>query len=87
MALLVIKHDLEDYDAWRAVYDSMDEVQRQWGVTAHSVHQFDGAPNTVLVQHEFATVAQARGFLTNREILSAMQRGGVKGEPRVEIYT
>ncbi len=87
MALLVIWHDVQDYDAFRAVYDSMGDVQQQWGVTRESVHQLDGAPNTVLIQHEFATTAQAQAFLTNRELHAAMQRAGVKGEPRIEIYS
>lgn len=87
MALLAIKHDVQDYDQFRAVYDTMSEVQQQWGVTAESVHRLEGAPNTVLVLHEFATTAQAQAFLTNRELRAAMQRAGVAGEPRVEIYS
>ena len=51
-----------------------------------SVHQLASVPNTVLVLHHFATVAQAQGFLTNRELQAAMQRAGVEGDPRVEIY-
>lgn len=86
MALLTVQHTVRDYPTWRAVYDSLKEVQQDWGVTAESVHQMEGMPNNVLVLHHFATVAQAQGFLTNQEILDAMQRGGVEGTPRVEIY-
>jgi hypothetical protein len=86
MALLTVQHTVRDYRAWRAVYDTLEEVQRDWGVTAASVHQLASVPNTVLVLHHFATVAQAQGFLTNRELQAAMQRAGVEGIPRVEIY-
>lgn len=86
MALLVIRHDVQDYDQFRAVYDSMSEVQQQWGVTEESVHRLADEPNTLLVLHQFATVAQARAFLTSRDLHAAMQRAGVAGEPRVEIY-
>jgi hypothetical protein len=87
MALLTVQHTVRDYPAWRAVYDTLEEVQRDWGVTATSVHQMANVPNTVLVLHHFATVAQAQGFLTNRELQNAMQRAGVEGVPRVEIYS
>jgi hypothetical protein len=87
MALLTVQHVVRDYAAWRAVHDTLEEVQRDWGVTVTSVHQLAGEPNTVLVLHHFATVAQAQGFLTNRELQEAMQRAGVEGPPRVEIYT
>jgi hypothetical protein len=86
MALLAVRHDVRDYDDFRAVYDSMSELQRQWGVTAESVHQLAGSPNTVLILHHFATAAQADAFLTSRELRAAMQRAGVEGDPRVEIY-
>jgi hypothetical protein len=86
MALLSVQHDVQDYPAWREVYDALDEVQRDWGVTDSSVHQLAGAPETVLVLHNFATVAQAQGFLSSRELKDAMQRAGVQGTPRVEIY-
>jgi len=86
MALLSVQHDVQDYPAWRAVFDALDEVQRDWGVTDSSVHQLAGAPETVLVLHRFATVAQAQGFLSSRELKDAMERAGVQGTPRVEIY-
>jgi hypothetical protein len=86
MALLIVQHTVSDYPVWRAIYDSLDEVQRDWGVTTASVHRLAEAPNTVLVLRCFATVAQAQGFLTNLEVQAAMQRAGVEGIPRVEIY-
>jgi len=86
MALLAVQHNVRDYQTWRAVYDSMGEVQKAGGVTAESVHQLAGAPNTILVLHHFATVAQAQAFLTNPDLKAAMQHGGVESAPRFEIY-
>jgi hypothetical protein len=40
----------------------------------------------VLVLRQFVTVAQAQGFLTNREVQAAMRRAGVEDVPRIEIY-
>lgn len=87
MALLTVQHNVDDFGKWRQIYDTLDEVQRDWGVTGASVHQLASAPNTVLVIRHFATVAQARGFLTSREMQAAMDQAGVKGEARVEIYS
>lgn len=86
MALLAIQQTVRDYAAWRTVYDSLTEVRQDWGILADTVRQLADAPNSVLVQLQFATVAQARGFLTSREYQEAMQRAGVVGVPRVEIY-
>jgi hypothetical protein len=86
MALLAVQHTVRDYPAWQAVFDTLDEIERDWGVTAASVHRLAEVPNVVLVLRHFATVAQARGFLTNRVVQAAMQRAGVEGDPRIEIY-
>ena len=86
MALLAVQHTVRDYPVWRAIHDSLVEVERDWGVTAASVHLLAEDPNVLLVLRHFATVAQAQGFLTSREIHAAMQEAGVAGSPRVEIY-
>ena len=86
MALLAIQQIVRDYGAWRGVYDSLAELRQDWGVLAETVHRLAEAPDTVLVELHFATVAQARGFLTSREHRAAMRRAGVEGAPRVEIY-
>ena len=86
MALLTVQHTVQDFDAWRSVYDTLEEIHQDWGVIDASVYQMASAPNVVLVLRHFATVAQAQGFLTNRAIQAAMQRAGVTGEPRIEIY-
>lgn len=86
MALLAVQQTVRDYLFWRSIYDSLEEVQRDWGVTTASVHRLKEAPDTVLVLRHFATVAQAQGFLTNRQIRAAMESAGVEGDPRVEIY-
>ena len=86
MALLTVQHTVQDFGAWRSVYETLDEVQHDWGVTSASVHRLASSPDVVLIIRHFATVAQAQGFLTNREIQAAMQRAGVEGEPRIEIY-
>jgi hypothetical protein len=39
-----LQHTVRDYPVWRAIYDSLDEVQRDWGVTAASVHRLADAP-------------------------------------------
>ena len=86
MALLMVQLAVKDYGAWRAIYDTLEDVHRDWGVTSDSVHQLDQEPNKVLVLRYFATTAQAHGFLTNREVQAAMDQAGIEGDPRIEIY-
>lgn len=86
MALLSLQLRVRDYASWKAVYDAHDELRRDWGVTGQSVQQLAEEPNTVLVLQNFATVAQAQAFVAYHERETLMQRAGVEGAPRVEIY-
>jgi quinol monooxygenase YgiN len=82
----VIQHRVKDYEAWRKVYDGFADVQNAGGVTHESVHRAKDDPNNLLVIHGFANVAEAETFLAGSELRDAMQRAGVEGQPRIEIY-
>jgi len=86
MAVTLVLHRVNDYDAFREVYDSFAPMQAAGGVIAESVHRMIGDPDNVLVIHEFNSVETAREFFANPELRDAMVRGGVKGEPRIEFY-
>jgi uncharacterized protein (DUF1330 family) len=86
MAITLVLHRVNDYDAFREVYDSVAPMQAAGGVIAESVHRMVGDPDNVLVIHEFNSVETAREFFANPELRDAMVRGGVKGEPRIEFY-
>ena len=86
MAISLILHRVADYDAWRKVYDSFADVQKEGGVTRESVHRMVDDPDNVLVIHHFDSVEIAKEFFTRSELKEAMQRGGVQGEPRIEFF-
>jgi quinol monooxygenase YgiN len=82
----IVRHRVRDYDAWRAVYDSVGQLQREGGVSAQSVMRDAHDPNEVLVLHDFPDLATAEAFFAQDDLRAAMQRGGVEGMPRIEFY-
>ena len=86
MAISLVLHRIDDYDAWREVYDSVAPLRAEGGVTTQSVHRMAGDRDNVLVIHHFDTVAAARSFFSNPDLRDAMQRAGVTGEPRIEVF-
>jgi quinol monooxygenase YgiN len=81
MATLFVRHSVEDYGAWKKVYDEVAPMQRRDGVIAQAVYQAPGDPNDVIVTHEFATTEAAQQFLQDPDFPQAMRRAGVSGEP------
>lgn len=86
MTLMVVRHSVRDYAAWRKAYDEVKPMQTAGGVLEESVYQDPADPNDVLVLHRFANQAKAQAFASSPDLRDAMQRAGVAGPPRVEIF-
>ena len=86
MAIGVIRHNVRDYAAWRKGYDDVASMQKAGGVTEESVYQAKDNPNDVLVLHRFNSLDDAEKFFASQELKDAMQRNGVEGTPRIEIF-
>lgn len=82
----IVQHRVSDYAAWRKIYEEVGDMQTKGGVIAKSVHRSKDDPNLVLVQHKFATMEAATAFFSNGDLKAAMQRAGVQGPPRIELY-
>ena len=87
MTVSFVHHRVADYDAWRRVYDSVGELQREGGVTEEAVYRAEDDPNNVLVMHRFGSAEEAHSFFQNEELRKAMQEAGVDiGSLRLEFY-
>jgi hypothetical protein len=83
MATLFVRHTVQDYAAWRKVYDEFDATRRGLGVTSDGVYQLDGNPNDLTIYHEFDSMGAAKAFAQSGELREAMGRGGVAGTPDI----
>lgn len=85
MATLIARHRVNDYRAWRSVYDSVDDLRQQHGCTGEEVLVDPADRDDVFVLHRFPTLEQAQAFARSSELKEAMGRAGVAGPPRIEI--
>jgi len=84
---MFISHEVNDYAAWRKVYDAFDATRRKLGVTGQAVYRSVDNPNDVTVTHDFRSTDKARAFSTSPELKAAMEKAGVKGVPQISITT
>ncbi|MGQ0832151.1 MAG: antibiotic biosynthesis monooxygenase [Microthrixaceae bacterium] len=84
-ATLLVRHRVQDYAAWRAVYESVEGLRQQHGCTEAEVLVDPGDKEDVFVIHRFPTLDQAQAFAGSGELKEAMGRAGVAGPPRIEI--
>ena len=84
-ATLLVHHQVQDYGAWRAVYETVESLRQQHGCTGAEVMVDPADKQDVFVLHRFPTVTQAQAFADSAELREAMGRAGVVGPPRIEI--
>jgi heme-degrading monooxygenase HmoA len=84
MYVLAINHQVEDYDRWKAVFDTLSP--KEGGASFHRINRDVDDPNVITVVAGWADVEGARAFTRNPELKEAMGRAGVTSSPRFELY-
>ena len=86
MATVFVRHRVNDYAAWRKVYDDFAGFQDAGGVIERAVYRSNADENDLLVMHRFASSDQAQTFLASTELKNAMANAGVQGAPQIDVF-
>ena len=84
---MYVRHEVNDYAAWRKVYDDFDATRRKMGVTAQAVYRTIDNPNDVTVTHDFGSVEAAKAFAASAELKGAMEKAGAKSARQIWLTT
>lgn len=85
MTHILIKHEVNDFAAWKDVFDNFADVRRSSGEKSyHILHPVDN-PKDLTLLFEWDTQKNAETFLASPELKSAMQRAGVAEEPKIQF--
>lgn len=83
MAWIHVRHQVEDYNKWKEVYDGTAELKRSLGWKRYRVFMVGGNRNDLIVMEEFESVEQAQSFVQSDDLRNAMHLAGVVGHPEV----
>ncbi len=84
MTLLIIEHNVQDFNEWKAAYDEHANVRNQFHLTNDRVFQGADDPHNVCVMCE-GEPSDLQAFIAAPELKQAMQEAGVVGEPNIQI--
>jgi hypothetical protein len=85
MAVLIIRHPVRDYAAWRPVYDAHEAARTAAGLTNGRVFRSTEDPNDILLLFDIADRRRAEEFGRSGDLKEAMQRAGVVGQPEIRF--
>lgn len=81
--ILIVRHTVRDYDAWKPVFDGHESVRAKYGLLSHIIYHAAEDPNDLTIEFQIESRERAEGILTDPSLAEAMERGGVIGEPLV----
>jgi hypothetical protein len=82
-ARLFVRHEVNDYTAWRKAYNEFNATRWKLGVTNQGVYRTVENGNDIIVK----SVEQAKAFVSSPDLKAAMDKAGVKGSPQIWITT
>ena len=81
MVTMFAKHKVGNYGNWKRVYDEVQPLRKERGVTSASVYRDASDPNLIIITHQFKDLHAATAFANSEDLKSAMANAGVIGAP------
>ena len=87
MIIVLIHHEVADYLAWKAAFDSNLDWRHKHGERSCRILRSSGNVNDLTLYFEWENLESARAFVASEELKAKMAGAGVKGQPRVDFLT
>ena len=83
MPYLLIRHRVEDYAAWKPIFDEHGAARRRGGSRGGRLFRNVQDQNHLVILLEWDDLDRAREFAASDDLRQAMQRAGVADRPDV----
>jgi len=83
MATLFVHHKVQDYAAWRKVFDDLTAMRTGYGCTGHKVFQSPSDANELTILTEWKNIDQAKTYAASNDLKEGMKNAGVISQPDV----
>jgi hypothetical protein len=78
VAIMLIHFEVDDYDAWKPLFDQDPAGRAESGAISHKVSRAVDNPNEAFIRVEFPSVDQAKAFREKLLASGALERGGMR---------
>lgn len=83
MAYMFVRHNVQDYEAWKSVFDSVSDLRRSSGEQSYQILRQDNGSTSVVALFQWDNLDNARQYASSPELKEAMERAGVTGKPEI----
>ncbi len=80
---MLIRHKVEDYDAWKLVFDEDELTRRANGSQGGRIYRGADDPHEVVILLEWDDLERARLFADSDDLREVLTRAGVMDQPDI----
>ena len=85
MAVVFIRHRIEDFPKWKKEFDAFIEKRRAGGEKSFRIAGMTGDKNNLCLVFDWDSAANAKRFVDSPDLAAAMKRAGVTETPEIWI--
>ncbi len=78
MQYVLIIHEVEDYLAWKQVFDKAAEIRREAGERTYQVLKYDRNPHKIVHFSAWTSIEAAKIFFESPQLVQIRAEAGVK---------
>jgi quinol monooxygenase YgiN len=87
MTKMLVHHKVKDFDAWKAVYDSVQDLRKASGELSDQIYHEVNYPKSLTIIFDWDSFENARKYAQSPELKAAMEKAGVMGPPDIHFIT
>lgn len=78
MQYVLIIHEVEDYKAWKQVFDAAASIRREAGERSYQVLKYESEPNRIVHFSAWTSIDAAKRFFESPKLVQIRKDAGVK---------
>lgn len=78
MSYVLIIHEVEDYPAWKKVFDGAAGIRREAGEISYQLLKYDSDANVIVHFSKWTSHEAARSFFESPRLVEIRKQAGVK---------
>lgn len=78
MQHVLIIHEVEDYAAWKEIFDQAADIRKQAGEISYQLLRYDTDANNIVHFSEWSSLDNARSFFESPKLVEIRKKAGVK---------
>ena len=78
MQYVLIIHEVEDYSAWKTIFDHAASIRKAAGERSYQVLKYENDANKIVHFSAWTSIANAKAFFESPKLVEIRKQAGVK---------